>query len=99
MFEDKAYNLMTYDNFSAGVGRTGTFIAVDYMLQQGPTQRFITIPKLVDELRRQRINMVQSVVCVKYKVIYCYNLSHKAFYFLLIGLRTFSLKILIQRAK
>ena len=49
-------------SFSAGVGRTGTFIAVDYMLQQGPTQRFMTIPKLVDEFRRQRINMVQTLV-------------------------------------
>ena len=49
-------------NFSDGVGRTGTFIAVDYMLQQGPTQRFMTIPKLVYEFRRQRINMVQTLV-------------------------------------
>ena len=82
MLEGKAiplFNLMTYDNFSAGVGRTGTFIAVDYMLQQGPTQRS-NISQLVDELRRQRINMVQSVVCVKYKVIYCYNMSHKGYF-------------------
>ena len=48
--------------FSAGVGRTGTFLAVDHLLEQAAAENTVAIPQLVQTLRRQRGNMVQSLV-------------------------------------
>jgi len=45
---------------SAGVGRTGTFIAVDYLLQYIRDHDDIDIYKLVLHMRNHRCNMVQT---------------------------------------
>lgn len=45
---------------SAGVGRTGTFIALDIALQQIRAQKKINVLDIVKDLRRQRMKMVQS---------------------------------------
>lgn len=47
---------------SAGVGRTGTFITLDYMLERIKTDNSINIYEYVSELRKQRVLMVQTVV-------------------------------------
>ncbi|KAL4234582.1 hypothetical protein ACF0H5_006223 [Mactra antiquata] len=44
---------------SAGVGRTGTFISIDYLYDQGIYAGFIDINTCVRQLRNQRVNMVQ----------------------------------------
>ncbi|KAL4234475.1 hypothetical protein ACF0H5_006121 [Mactra antiquata] len=44
---------------SAGVGRTGTFIAIDYLYDQGMDTGYIDINTCVRQLRDQRVNMVQ----------------------------------------
>ncbi|KAH3707045.1 hypothetical protein DPMN_066439 [Dreissena polymorpha] len=49
---------------SAGVGRTGTFIAMDYLYDQGKETGNIDIPQCVTNLRAQRVNMVQTAVSV-----------------------------------
>jgi protein tyrosine phosphatase len=46
---------------SAGVGRTGTFIALDIMMQRIKQERRINIFDLVRQLRLQRMKMVQTV--------------------------------------
>ncbi|XP_055592194.1 phosphatidylinositol phosphatase PTPRQ [Uranotaenia lowii] len=46
---------------SAGVGRTGTFIALDIVLQRIQLEKKINIFDTVKQLRRQRIKMVQTV--------------------------------------
>jgi protein tyrosine phosphatase len=46
---------------SAGVGRTGTFIAIDIMLQRMRQEGKINIFDLVKQLRLQRMKMVQTV--------------------------------------
>ncbi|KAL4233512.1 hypothetical protein ACF0H5_008193 [Mactra antiquata] len=45
---------------SAGVGRTGTFIAVDTLLQHIRDHDEVDIFKLVKEMRNYRLNMVQT---------------------------------------
>lgn len=48
--------------WSAGVGRTGTFIAIDKLYDQALDQGFIDIFQCVKDLREQRVNMVQTKV-------------------------------------
>lgn len=47
---------------SAGVGRTGTFIAVDYLMQHVRTSDVIDIYSYVMNMRNNRPNMVQTEV-------------------------------------
>jgi protein tyrosine phosphatase len=52
--------------FSAGVGRTGTLIAVDILLQQVGENKKVDIFGTVYKLRKHRVNMVQTEVSVLY---------------------------------
>ncbi|XP_053400251.1 uncharacterized protein LOC123557913 isoform X2 [Mercenaria mercenaria] len=45
---------------SAGVGRTGTFIALDILYDQGKDQGFVDVFGCVRDLRDQRVSMVQT---------------------------------------
>lgn len=47
---------------SAGIGRTGTFIAFDNLVSQARSEGVIRPLQMVDALRRQRVNMVQTAV-------------------------------------
>ncbi len=55
---------------SAGVGRTGTFITLDYMLERIKNENNINIFEFVNDLRRQRVWMVQTMVG-RLSVLYC----------------------------
>ncbi|XP_052793643.1 receptor-type tyrosine-protein phosphatase kappa-like isoform X2 [Mya arenaria] len=46
---------------SAGIGRTGTFIAMDYLYDQGRATGVVDIAQCVTDLREDRVNMVQTV--------------------------------------
>jgi len=52
--------------FSAGVGRTGTLISVDILLQHISENKKVDIFGTVFKLRKQRVNMVQTEVSLLY---------------------------------
>lgn len=47
---------------SAGVGRTGTFIALDRLMQHIREHEFVDILGMVSEMRSHRLSMVQTEV-------------------------------------
>ena len=57
---------------SAGVGRTGTFITLDTMMQQMKAEDALSVYQCVRNLRTQRMNMVQTLVgvSVSYSVVH-----------------------------
>lgn len=63
LFNKKAQ--LSFDiSSSAGVGRTGTFIALDRILQQLDSKDSVDIYGAVHDLRLHRIHMVQTEVRV-----------------------------------
>ena len=51
-------------NYSAGVGRTGTFIAIDIALEQARKEDVVDINGIVNRMRQQRMKIVQTAVCL-----------------------------------
>ena len=49
-------------NDSDGIGRTGTYIALDFLLQQAQAEGQIDIHWCVHFLRTQRVSLVQTLV-------------------------------------
>ena len=47
---------------SAGIGRTGTFIALDYLTDQALALGYVDVAGCVDTIRKQRVNLVQTLV-------------------------------------
>ncbi len=77
----KRYPYSNYDlmlvHCSAGVGRTGSFITLDYMLERIKTEPTINIHEFVSGLRRQRMLMVQTAVSMYYH--HTMNVCHGLF--------------------
>ena len=48
--------------YSAGVGRTGTLITIDCVLEQLQEENVVDIAGIIIHLRTQRMKMVQSLV-------------------------------------
>ena len=49
-------------NYSAGIGRTGTFIGLDYLVEEARATKTVDVFQCVRKMRDNRINMVQTPV-------------------------------------
>ena len=47
---------------SAGVGRTGSFIAIDYLLDEAQAEKVVDLYGLTQRMRKNRISMIQTAV-------------------------------------
>lgn len=54
---------------SAGIGRTGTFIAVDCLMQEATTSNAVNVFSTVTRLRLYRNQMVQNLVRLKLNLV------------------------------
>lgn len=51
-----------YSLFSAGVGRTGTYIALDALYHMGKQTGTVNVVEFVKKMRGNRVSMVQTFV-------------------------------------
>ena len=51
--------------YSAGVGRTGTYIALDALYREGRNTGAVNVMEFVKKMRNNRVSMVQTYVCFK----------------------------------
>ena len=58
---------------SAGVGRTGTFIVIDNILEQIEKEQVVDIPGAITKIRQKRMKMVQTHV----SQFHFYSVSYK----------------------
>ena len=59
---DKCKGIPLVVHCSAGVGRTGTFIVLDTLLDRMRSEMSISVFKVVEDMRRRRVQMVQTQV-------------------------------------
>ena len=52
------------------MGRTGTFITLDICLEQVKKENAVNIPNIINNIRQQRMLLVQTVVCVIVPITY-----------------------------
>ncbi|KAH3891455.1 hypothetical protein DPMN_015557 [Dreissena polymorpha] len=51
----------TLVHYSTGIGRTGTYIALDILIHEGEANEAVEIHGCVLDMRRNRVNMIQTV--------------------------------------
>jgi len=59
--------------YSAGVGRTGTFIALDVLIQQLQKEDIVDVFAIVYQMRMSRVLMVQTEVYIPIQKTFTYD--------------------------
>ena len=62
VFSKRSLQTVYLSDYSAGVGRSGTFVVLDTLLQRIKTHDTVDIFNAVAELRKDRVWMVQTEV-------------------------------------
>lgn len=57
---------------SAGVGRTGTYIALDALFQMGKGKGIVNVAEFVAKMRQNRVSMVQTYVSLEFNQVKLY---------------------------
>ncbi|XP_052065715.1 receptor-type tyrosine-protein phosphatase gamma-like [Mytilus californianus] len=63
---------------SAGIGRTGTYIGLDALYEEGRDTGFVDVVKFVEKMRYSRMNMVQTpgqYVCLHYALLEAFTME------------------------
>ncbi|XP_052065714.1 receptor-type tyrosine-protein phosphatase mu-like isoform X2 [Mytilus californianus] len=63
---------------SAGIGRTGTYIGLDALYEEGRATGFVDVVKFVKKMRYSRMNMVQTpeqYVCLHYALLEAFTMK------------------------
>ncbi|CAC5378523.1 Tyrosine-protein phosphatase non-receptor type 11,Tyrosine-protein phosphatase non-receptor type 13,Tyrosine-protein phosphatase corkscrew,Tyrosine-protein phosphatase non-receptor type 6 [Mytilus coruscus] len=63
---------------SAGIGRTGTYIGLDALHEEGSATGFVDVVKFVKKMRYSRMNMVQTpeqYVCLHYALLEAFTMK------------------------
>ena len=66
---DKSKGVPLLVHCSTGVGRTGTFIALDTLLDRMRSETFISVFEVVKDMRRRRVLLIQTQVLKKLLII------------------------------
>ena len=74
LLSENTLYVCTNNTCSAGVGRTGTFICIDYVLEQIKKENVVDIAGAINKMRHQRMKMVQTPVSLLmiYHFLGCY---------------------------
>lgn len=51
-----------FRNHSTGIGRTGTYIALDYLYKTGKKSGRVNVAEYVKTMRKNRMNMIENYV-------------------------------------
>lgn len=54
--------MFSFCGYSAGIGRTGTFIDLDYLLEEGTAEHTIDVKGYIIALRHQKGKSIQTFV-------------------------------------